>query len=65
MMAEKIIMEEIKDIKPKYMAEIIDFIKYIKTKEAKEENMELTIASEKAMAEYWNTSEEDEAWRNL
>ncbi|HBY19482.1 MAG: hypothetical protein A2Y24_08335 [Clostridiales bacterium GWE2_32_10] len=65
MLARKIIMEEIKNIPQKHMAEIIDFIKFIKSKNEKERKKDITLASEEVMTKYWDTEEEDSAWSNL
>jgi hypothetical protein len=44
------------------LAEVFDFIGYIKLKRRVPETM---LMSEAALSEYWDTPEEDEAWADL
>ncbi|NPA39205.1 MAG: DUF2281 domain-containing protein [Thermodesulfobacteria bacterium] len=59
---EKIILEKLKQLPPKYWQEVIDFIDFLKSKIEKNETLFL---SEKSLAKDWLLSEEDEAWKDL
>jgi hypothetical protein len=44
--------------------EVLDFIKFLKTKVIKE-RMNIAIASESSLKKDWLKPEEEEAWQNL
>ena len=45
--------------------EVYDFILFLKQKEAREQALELSFASEAALARDWLRPEEDAAWAHL
>ena len=47
-----------------YLNEILDFIRFMKTKSQKE-SLETAIASESSLKKDWLKEEEDEAWHDL
>lgn len=61
---KKLIVKEIENIPEPYLIEILDFIRFLKTK-ALEQRMELALASEVSLKKDWLKPEEDEAWKDL
>ncbi|MCW3141596.1 MAG: hypothetical protein N2V72_05400 [Methanophagales archaeon] len=60
----ELIAKEIENIAEPYLTEILDFIRFLKTK-ALEQKMKLALASESSLKKDWLRSEEDEAWKDL
>jgi len=58
------IIKEIGTIPEPFLDEVLDFIRFIKTKIAKEK-LDITLASESSLKKDWQRPEEDEAWKNL
>jgi len=61
---KELIAKEIENIPEPYLTEILDFIRFLKTK-ALEQKMELPLASEVSLQKDWLKPEEDEAWKDL
>ena len=61
---KELIAKEIENIPEPYLIEILDFIRFLKTK-ALEQKMELALASEVSLKRDWLKPEEDEAWKDL
>jgi hypothetical protein len=57
-------MKEIEQVPERVLDEVLDFVRFIKTKTAKD-TTDLTIASESSLKKDWLRPEEDEAWQNL
>ena len=64
MVEKELIAKEIENIPEPYLIEILDFIRFLKTK-ASEQKMELALASEVSLKKDWLKPEEDEAWKDL
>jgi hypothetical protein len=64
MEVKELIAKEIENIPEPHLIELLDFIRFLKTK-ALEQKMELAIASESSLKKDWLKSEEDEAWKDL
>ncbi|MBL7118052.1 MAG: DUF2281 domain-containing protein [Candidatus Syntrophoarchaeum sp.] len=64
MAVKEVILKEIERVPEHYLAEILDFIRFLAAKSV-EERMETAIASETSLKKDWLKSEEDEAWRDL
>lgn len=64
MEVKEIILKEIEKIPEQYLAEILDFVRFLKAK-ALEERMGAAIASETSLKKDWLRPEEDEAWQDL
>ena len=64
MSKKDILLKEIEQVPEPYLDEILDFIRFLKTKNIKEK-IHITIASETSPAKDWLKPEEDEAWQNL
>ena len=62
--AQKIIFKLIEDISEKELAQVIDFIAYLKIKKEKELYKELEEASESSI-DFWNNDIDDEVWNNV
>lgn len=60
----ELIAKEIENIAEPYLTEILDFIRFLKTK-ALEQKMKLALACESSLKKDWLRSEEDEAWKDL
>jgi len=61
---KELILKEIENISEKYLAEVLDFIRFLETK-ALEEGNGTAIASEASLMKDWLRPEEDEAWKDL
>jgi hypothetical protein len=61
---KELIMREIENIPEPYLIEILDFIRFLKTK-ALEQTMELAFVSEASLKKDWLKQDEDEAWKDL
>jgi len=61
---KELILKEIENISEKYLAEVLDFIRFLETK-ALEEGNGTAIASEASLMKDWLRPEEDEAWQDL
>ena len=64
MSKKDILLKEIEQVPEPYLDEVLDFIRFLKTKNTKEK-IPITIASETSLAKDWLKPEEDEAWQNL
>jgi hypothetical protein len=58
------LLNEIEEIPEPLLAEVLDFIRFLKTKIAKE-GIEMAIASESSLKKDWLKPVEDKAWQNL
>ena len=58
------LVNKIESLPPECFQELMDFIEYLRLKYIKS-IPETMILSEKSLAEYWDTPEEDEAWVDL
>jgi len=58
----EVIANELKALPHDRMAEVLDFIRFLKHQQ--EDSFVLEVA-ETSLGEYWNTTEEDEAWKSL
>lgn len=64
MIKKEVLINEIEHIPEPFLDEVIDFIRFLKTKIIKE-RIETAIASETSLKKDWLKPEEDEAWKNL
>ncbi len=64
MQMKELVFKEIEKVPEEYLAEILDFIRFLESK-ALEERMATAIASETSLKKDWLISEEEEAWQNL
>lgn len=58
------IVNELNGMGDEKLAELLDFILFLKNKENREK-LGMSALSESALAKDWLLPEEDEAWRNL
>jgi hypothetical protein len=63
MVTKELILNEIEKIPEPLLEEVLDFIRFLKTK--KPEGVETAIASESSLRKDWLRPEEDEAWADL
>ena len=61
---KELIINEIERVPKEYLADILDFIRFLEIK-ALEEGIETAIASESSLKKDWLKVEEDEAWQDL
>ncbi|MEX0773444.1 MAG: hypothetical protein WEB89_06465 [Balneolales bacterium] len=61
---KEVLLKEIEEISDEKFQEVIDFIRFIKSRQ-KEEKLEVTLLSQPSLAKDWMKPEEDEAWRDL
>jgi hypothetical protein len=59
------LLDEINTTSDSTLKEVLDFLLFIKAKEAQQEQLEISLLSEPLLAEDWLTPEEDEAWQHL
>lgn len=59
----ELILSEIDEIPDPLLGEVLDFIRFLKTKSAK--TMNTVVASESSLKKDWLRPEEDEAWADL
>lgn len=64
MSKKELLIHEIEQIPEPFLDEILDFIRFLKTKTTTE-LLESSILSESSLKKDWLKSEEDEAWQNL
>jgi len=65
METKELILKEIEGIPKQYLNEVLDFIRFLKTKALEERVIETAIASETSLKKDWLRPEEDEAWKDL
>jgi len=63
MITKELILNEIEKIPEPLLKEVLDFIRFLKTKSV--EGVETAIASESSLRKDWLRPEEDEAWTDL
>ena len=61
---KELLINEIKQAPEPLLGEVLDFVRFLKTKLAKEE-FNLTLASESSLKKDWLKADEDEAWKDL
>jgi hypothetical protein len=61
---KEIVLQEIEEVPDILLDEVIDFVRYLKSK-AVTEKMESLITSESCLKKDWLLPEEDIAWQNL
>jgi hypothetical protein len=64
MSKRKLIISELEQVPESLLEEILDFIRFLGTKAAREK-LETAIASEPSLQKDWLRPEEDEAWQDL
>ena len=64
MATRDLLLEEIRDVPDPLLAEVVDFVRFLKAKRA-EGPLETTLLSEPALRKDWLRPEEDEASQNL
>lgn len=64
MTTQEALLNEIQRVPEPMLREILDFIRFLKSKVARE-RFETALASEPSLARDWLRPEEDEAWRDL
>jgi hypothetical protein len=57
-------MNEIEEVPEPFLAEVLDFVLFLKAKIAREK-LDMAIVSESSLSKDWLKPEEDEAWQNL
>jgi hypothetical protein len=64
MSKKELLVSEIEQVPEPFLDEILDFVRFLKTKLAKE-RLDTAIASESSLKKDWLRPEEDEAWQSL
>jgi hypothetical protein len=62
---KKQLLKEIEKTSDSTLKEVLDFLLFIKSRELKQEQLEISLLSEPSLAEDWLTPEEDDAWQHL
>lgn len=58
------LFSEIEKVPEPFLAEVLDFVYFLKTKIAREK-LAAAVASESSLSKDWLRPEEDEAWQDL
>ena len=61
---KELLINEIEQVPEPFLDEVLDFIKFLKTKVIKE-RMNIAIACESSLKKDWLKTEEDKVWQNL
>ena len=61
---KELLINEIKEVPESFLDELLDFIRFLKTKGMKE-RLNTAIASESSLRKDWLRPEEDKAWQSL
>jgi len=64
MTEKEIVMREIDDLPARFLREVLDFVRFLKSKAAREA-FETALLSETSLRKDWLSPEEDEAWEDL
>lgn len=64
MSKKEMVLKEIEQVPEVFLDEVLDFIRYLKTKTGLE-HMETLITSESSLKKDWLRPEEDSAWQSL
>ena len=64
MVTKELIQKEIESFPEPYLAEILDFIHFLRSRALKDKS-ETAILSESVLARDWLSAEEDRAWEDL
>jgi hypothetical protein len=64
MIKKEVLINEIEHIPEPFLDEVMDFVRFLMTKVAKEQR-DISIASETSLKKDWLKPEEDEAWKSL
>ena len=64
MLDKEILLKELENIPEPIIAEVLDFVRFIKAKGFRE-NFSTFFLSEQSLGKDWLRPEEDEAWSNL
>jgi hypothetical protein len=59
------LLKEIEKTPISTLKEVLDFLLFVRSKELRQEQLEISLLSEPSLAEEWLTPEEDEAWQHL
>ena len=59
------LLKEIEKTPISTLKEVLDFLLFVRSKELRQEQLEVSLLSEPSLAEEWLTPEEDEAWQHL
>ena len=64
MSTKEILMNEIEEVPEPFLAEVLDFVLFLKARLAREK-LDMAIVSESSLSKDWLKPEEDQAWRDL
>jgi Protein of unknown function (DUF2281) len=64
MKTREVLLKEIANTPETLLGEVLDFLEFLKAKH-QQEQQEVVLLSESALAKDWLKPEEDEAWQNL
>jgi len=64
MSKKELLSSELEEIPEPLLDEVLDFVRFLKTKIAKE-RLDIALASESSLRKDWLKPEEDEAWKSL
>jgi hypothetical protein len=61
----KVLLEELKTAPEPLLREVLDFVRFLKSRAASDDVGETALASQAVLSKDWLRSEEEEAWKNL
>jgi len=62
---KEVLLTKIEKTSESILKEVLDFLLFLEARETQKEELEISLLSEASLAEYWLTTEEDEAWQHL
>lgn len=59
------LLKEIEKTYDSTLKEVLNFLLFIKSRKLQQEQLKISLLSERSLAEDWLTSEDDKAWQHL
>jgi hypothetical protein len=63
--SQQVLLEELKTAPEPLLREVLDFVRFLKSRAASDDVGETGLASQAVLSKDWLRSEEEEAWKNL
>jgi hypothetical protein len=63
--SQQVLLEELKTAPEPLLREVLDFVRFLKSRAASADVGETALASQSVLAKDWLRPEEEEAWKNL
>ena len=63
--SQQVLLDELKTAPEPLLREVLDFVRFLKSRAASDDAGETALASQAVLAKDWLRPEEEEAWKNL